>query len=164
MASISALQGNFLDRLLEQERCNLESIYHLGRGCDGAVEMATCLLFKSKCCLRLTVADQCLAFTPALAEALCKSAFLDRLLFRHATLDKAEMERLALCLCENASVAHLGFSACFKGDESMVVFAKHLPRMSFLRCLELSEMNSVKRVKGLSSKFWSKATTRFITV
>jgi hypothetical protein len=131
MASISALQRN-LDRLLEQ-CCNLKNIY-LGRGCDGAVEMAACVLFKSKC-RRLSFSRQCLAFTPALAEALCKSASLNKLVFEHVNLDKAEMERLALCLCENASVAELLFRTSFKGDECMVVFAKYLPRMSFLRSL-----------------------------
>jgi hypothetical protein len=48
------------------------------------------------------------------------------------------MERLALCLCQNASVTHLRFITSFEGDESMVIFAKHLPRMSFLRTLYLS--------------------------
>jgi hypothetical protein len=137
MASISALQRN-LDLLLEQRCNNFFVTICLGPGCAGAVEMATCVLFESKCCPRLTFAGQCLAFAPALAEALRKSTTLTCLGLDDATLGKAEMERLALCLCENASVRKLGFIASLKKDESMVIFAKYLPRMSFLHSLYLS--------------------------
>jgi hypothetical protein len=47
------------------------------------------------------------------------------------------MERLDLCLCTNSSVAALRLKQYFKGDSSMVAFAKHLPGMSHLRSLSL---------------------------
>jgi hypothetical protein len=47
------------------------------------------------------------------------------------------MERLAPCLCENASVATLIFRTSFQGDETMLAFAKHLPGMCHLRSLTL---------------------------
>jgi hypothetical protein len=93
-------------------------------------------LLQSKC-QSLQLNRQRLTFTPDLAEAIRESTSLAFLYFHEATLDKAEMERLALCLCENASVATLIFSTTFRGDESMVAFVKHLPGMCHLRSLTL---------------------------
>jgi hypothetical protein len=135
MASISALQQT-LDRLMEQD-CNFNHIYFVD--CKGEVEMAICLLLKFKC-QELSI-HRCLPFTPALAEALAKSATLDKLVFSDATFDKAEMERLALCLCENSSITTLRLEDTFQGDEgdeSMVAFVKHLPGISHLRYLSLA--------------------------
>jgi hypothetical protein len=136
MASISALQ-QALDRLLEQDY-NFKDIDFFA--CKGEVEMAMCLSLKSKC-QELWIGHQCLPFTPALAEALAKSASLDKLFFDQVTFDnKAKMERLGLCLCENSSITTLELTDTFlgdEGDESMVAFVKHLPGMSHLRHLSL---------------------------
>jgi hypothetical protein len=137
MASISALKQT-LDRLMEQD-CNFNDIQFVN--CKGEVEMAICLLLKSKC-QQLLIQNQCLPFTPALADALGKSASLNKLVFRYVTFDKAEIERLALCLCENSSITTLLLRDTFQrdeGDESMVAFVKHLPGMSHLRHLTLGE-------------------------
>jgi hypothetical protein len=48
--------------------------------------MAMCPLLKSKC-RQLLIGHQCLPFTPALAEALGKSACLDKLVFDEVTFD-----------------------------------------------------------------------------
>jgi hypothetical protein len=132
MASISALQQN-LDRLLDQG-CIFNNFQFLQ--CDGEVEMAILGLLKSKC-PSLTLEKCLLTFTPALAEALRESASLAALTFEQVTFDAAEMERLALCLCENASVRILIISTTFRGDESMLVFVKHLHGMLHLRSLTL---------------------------
>jgi hypothetical protein len=135
MASVSALQQT-LDRLLEQD-CNFNDIQFVN--CKGEVELAICTLLKSKV-QQLSIGNQCLPFTTALAEALTKSAFLDKLVFSDVTFERAEMERLALCLCENLSITTLRLRNTFQrdeGDESMVAFVKHLPGMSHLRHLRL---------------------------
>jgi hypothetical protein len=132
IASISALQHN-LDRLLDQG-CNFNIIEFCN--CKGEVGMATCVLLKSKC-RSLEIIRQRLTFTPALAEALRKSASLAFLTFKQVTFDKAEMERLALCLCENASIKYLTLNGAFQEDESMVAFVKYLPEMCHLRSLTL---------------------------
>jgi hypothetical protein len=135
MASISALQQT-LDRLLEQD-CNFNDIQFVN--CKGEVEMAICMLLKSKC-QNLYIRQQCLPFTPALAEALAKSDSLDKLVVNDGTFDKAEMERVALCLCKNSSITTLRLTDTFQrdeGDESMMAFVKHLPGMSYLRHLTL---------------------------
>jgi hypothetical protein len=140
MESILALQQT-LDRLLEHN-CNFSDIQFVN--CKGEVDMAICILLKSNC-QQLSIGHQCLPFTPALAEALAKSASLDKLVFAAAvTFDKAETERLALCLCENSSITTLRLGDAFqgdKGDESMVAFVKHLPGMWHLRHLTLEEGN-----------------------
>jgi hypothetical protein len=82
MASISALKLT-LDRLLAQD-CNLlNDIKFID--CNGEVEMATCPLFKSKC-QQLLIGRQCLPFAPTLAEAVGKSASLDKLVFDYGLL------------------------------------------------------------------------------
>jgi hypothetical protein len=139
MAFIGALKQN-MDRLLEQD-CYFNDITFLD--CKGEVEMAMCLLLKSKC-QQLWILRQRLPFTPALAEALAKSASLDKLDFDKVTFDKSEMERLALCLCENSSITTLRLTKIFQrgeGDESMVAFVQHLPGMSHLRHLSLGGGN-----------------------
>jgi hypothetical protein len=76
----------------------------------------------------------------SLAEALGKSASLYKLVFDEVTFDKAEMERLPLCLSENSSVATLRLTNTFQGDEgdeSMMTFVKRLSGMSYLRHLTL---------------------------
>jgi hypothetical protein len=131
MASISAIQDN-LHRLFD-EGCNY---IHLGRGCDGEVEKALCVLFESKC-RWIFIDQQCLAFTPDLAVALRKSTSLESLTFDRVTFDKAGMELLALGLCDNSSITTLTLNGTFQGDESIVIFAKYLPSMSHLRYLRL---------------------------
>jgi hypothetical protein len=132
MASISALQQN-MDRLLDRG-CKFKNIEFVA--CHGEVEMAISVLLKSKC-QSLQLNRLRLTFTPDLAEALSKSASLAFLNFHQATLDKAEMERLALCLCENSSITTLRLTCTFQGDESMVAFVKSLPGMFHLRSLRL---------------------------
>jgi hypothetical protein len=100
-------------------------------------------LLKSKC-QQLSIGNQCLPFTPALADALAKSASLDTLVVTDVTFDKAEMERLTLCLSKNSSITTLRLGDAFKGDkgdESMVTFVKHLPGMCHLHHLTLEEGN-----------------------
>jgi hypothetical protein len=139
-ASISALQQN-LDRLDEEDSL----LGHIDfNKCNGAVEMAICVAINSKCQHLVLSILQCLPFTPALAEALSRSASLATLTVDNrpgkllvevpALLD---MERLSLCLCTNSSVQVLHLVKSFKGDESMVAFVKHLPGMSNLRSLWL---------------------------
>jgi hypothetical protein len=133
-ASIWALQQN-LDRLFEEG--NPLNQITFGGECHGDAEMALCVLFESKC-QYLVLIQQCITFTPALAETLSRSASLVCLVIHQLSLDKAEMERLALCLCANSSIRILRLNKCFQGDESMVEFAKRLPGMTHLRSLSLS--------------------------
>jgi hypothetical protein len=135
MESILALQQT-LDRLLEQH-CTFNDVQFVN--CKGEVEMAILLLLKSKC-QQLSIGCQCLPFTPALAEALAKSDSLDTLVFSEVTFDRAEMDRLALCLNKNSSITTLRLADAFQedeGDDSVVAFVKHLPGMSHLRHLTL---------------------------
>ena len=134
MESIEALRQN-LDRLFEQGSAQGYSCIHFGR-CHGEVETAMHVVFESKW-KSLFLSKQSFKFTPTLAEALGRSASLQWLEFDHVTFDKAEMERLALALCDNPSVQALVLGHCFDGDESMVALAKHLPRMSHLHFLSL---------------------------
>ena len=134
MESISALRQN-LDRLFEQSSAPGSNLIRFGQ-CHGEVETAMCVSFESKW-KNLILSKQSFKFTPTLAEALGRSASLQWLEFDHVTFDKAEMERLALALCDNPSVQALVLGHCFDGDESMVALAKHLPRMSHLHSLSL---------------------------
>jgi hypothetical protein len=139
-ASISALQQN-CDRLFEEEGSLLDRIHFVD--CNGAVEMAICVAINSKC-QDLVLAQQCRPFTPALAEALSRSASLATLTIGTnqpeelvQVLTLLDMERLSLCLCTNSSIRVLRLFDSFNGDESMVAFVKHLPGMSHLRSLYL---------------------------
>jgi hypothetical protein len=139
-ASISALQHN-LDRMMEEEGSLLIRIHFVK--CIGAVEMAICVAINSKC-QKLSLTQQCLSFTPALADALNRSASLGTLDFSNPpgelvpeVLTLLDMERLALCLCTTSSIQVLCLINSFKGDESMVAFVEHLPGMSNLRSLTL---------------------------
>ena len=134
--SIRALRQN-LDRLFEQASAQCSHAIRFGQ-CYGEVEMAICVLFESKW-QSIILIEQCLKFkfTPTLAEALCRSVSSRWLTIYHVTFDKAEMERLALCLCENPNIEALVLGHVFNGDKSMVAFVKHLPRMSHLRCMWL---------------------------
>jgi hypothetical protein len=172
-ASISALQQN-LDWLFEEQEEGSSLLGHIDfQECNGAVEMAIRVAINSKC-QSLLLIQQGLPFTPALAEALSRSASLATLTFDNRprellleVLTLLEMERLSLCLCTNSSIQVLRLIKVFKGDGSMLPFVKHLPGMSHLRSLllegnEFGEAGERALIKALEGEDHSLETLRLV--